>query len=69
MFNSNGNANANGFAVRPVVYLKSEVTINDLKIEKSGEEETWTTSAGWYNEYSLSYGQIKGAGSESSQPR
>ena len=41
LFNSNGNWNANSFGVRPVVYLESNITVEDLhKID--GQEEDWS---------------------------
>ena len=41
LFNSNGNWNANSFGVRPVVYLESNVTIEDLHTI-DGQEEDWS---------------------------
>ena len=43
MFYSYGYWIANEFAVRPVVHLKSEVTVDDIQVI-SGSEEPWTTS-------------------------
>ena len=42
LFNSNGNWNANGLAVRPVVYLNSEATVEDLHVI-DGQEDNWST--------------------------
>ena len=41
LFSSNGNWFAGGLAVRPVVYLNSEVTIEDLHII-DGQEDNWS---------------------------
>ena len=41
LFDSDGNWNADGLAVRPVVYLESNITVEDLhKID--GQEEDWS---------------------------
>ena len=59
MFNSDGNSNEAWLAVRPVVYLRSDVTVKDLTITESGTEETWTTSVpNSYSGENLEYGQI-----------
>ena len=59
MFNSDGNSNEKWLAVRPVVYLRSDVTVKDLTITESGTEETWTTSVpNSYPGENLEYGQI-----------
>ena len=42
MFGSDGYWNAYGFAVRPVVYLNSEVTVEDLHVI-DGQEDDWST--------------------------
>ena len=42
MFHSNGNWNAIGLAVRPVVYLNSEITVEDLHVI-DGQEDNWST--------------------------
>ena len=44
LFSSDGNFNAIGLAVRPVVYLQSGVTVNDLSVSSIGREEEWTTT-------------------------
>lgn len=41
MFDSDGNECEDWFGVRPVVYLNSNVTVNDLTISKTGEEVQW----------------------------
>ncbi|CCZ19059.1 unknown [Clostridium sp. CAG:780] len=42
LFYSNGDWFARGFAVRPVVYLNSEATVEDLHII-DGQEDNWST--------------------------
>ena len=42
LFYSNGKWNAYGLAVRPVVYLNSEVTVEDLHVI-DGQEDNWST--------------------------
>ena len=44
LFNSNGYSDVDWFAVRPVVYLWSDVSVEDLEILKNGTEADWTTS-------------------------
>ena len=51
---------ARWLAVRPVVYLRSDVTVKDLTITESGTEQEWTTSLpDSYPGENLEYGQIK----------
>lgn len=59
LFSSSGYSSAKWLAVRPVVYLQSGVTVDDLSISSSGSEEPWTTTLP--DDYSgtlLKYGQI-----------
>ena len=59
LFNSDGNSDAWGLAVRPVVYLQSGVTVDDLSISSSGTEENWmTTLPDRFPSERLEYGQI-----------
>ena len=59
MFYSYGYSGELWLAVRPVVYLRSDVTVNDLTINESGTEERWTTSIpNSYSGEDLEYGQI-----------
>lgn len=59
VFYSGGVSDGDWLAVRPVVYLRSDVTVKDLTITESGTEETWTTSVpNSYSEENLEYGQI-----------
>lgn len=59
LFLSYGNSLAKWLAVRPVVYLQSSVTVEDLDISSSGSEEEWTTSIPEsYSGVHLEYGQI-----------
>ena len=59
MFASDGDSVEGWLAVRPVVYLRSDVTVKDLTITESGTEETWTTSVpNSYPGENLEYGQI-----------
>ena len=58
MFVSGGSSSEDWLAVRPVVYLRSDVTVKDLTITESGTEETWTTSPNSYPGENLEYGQI-----------
>ena len=44
LFWSNGNSRAVWMAVRPVVYLQSGVTVDDLSVSSTGSEEEWTTT-------------------------
>ena len=41
LFYSNGRWYANGLAVRPVVYLNSEITVEDLHVI-DGQEDNWS---------------------------
>ena len=60
MFFSGGYTYADWHAVRPVVYLRSDVTVKDLTTTESGTEQDWTTSAGGSSSgEDLEYGQIK----------
>lgn len=59
LFFSVGSSLERWLAVRPVVYLRSDVTVKDLTITESGTEETWTTSVpNSYSGENLEYGQI-----------
>ena len=59
LFISDGNSIAVWVAVRPVVYLQSGVTVDDLSISSSGSEDPWTTTLPYsYSRNSLQYGQI-----------
>lgn len=59
LFYSNGGSIAACLAVRPVVYLQSGVTVDDLSISSSGSEEPWTTIlSDSFPRTSLEYGQI-----------
>ena len=59
LFVSDGSSRAKWLAVRPVVYLQSGVTVDDLSISSSGSEEPWTTTLpDEYPETLLEYGQI-----------
>ena len=59
VFASDGRSSERWLAVRPVVYLRSDVTVKDLTITESGTEETWTTSVpNSYSGENLEYGQI-----------
>ena len=59
LFFSNGISCAWLKAVRPVVYLQSGVTVDDLSISSSGSEDPWTTTLPYsYSGISLQYGQI-----------
>ncbi len=40
-----GNAYDYGLAVRPVVSLKSDITVEDLEFSSSGTVNEWTTEA------------------------
>ena len=46
LFNSSGGWTAIGFAVRPVVVLKSSVTVDQLEVVADKTEATWTTEGG-----------------------
>ena len=59
LFISDGYSFAGWMAVRPVVYLQSGVTVDDLSISSSGSEDPWTTTLPYsYSGNSLQYGQI-----------
>ena len=59
LFSSNGNSFACWLAGRPVVYLQSGVTVEDLSISSSGTEENWTTTLPYdYSGKKLEFGQI-----------
>lgn len=59
LFYSNGNSFAFWLAVRPVVYLQSGVTVDDLSVSSTGSEEEWTTTIpNSYGAVGLEYGQI-----------
>lgn len=45
--------------MRPVVYLQSGVTVNDLSVSLTGREEKWTTTLpDSFDSNHLEYGQI-----------
>ena len=46
LFFSNGHWNVYGFAVRPVVVLKSNINVNQLQVIETQTEEVWSTSGG-----------------------
>ena len=55
LFNSIGNWGAYGMAVRPVVVLKSNITVEQIQVIEDQTEETWsTTGANEYGRGSLS---------------
>ena len=59
LFYSYGNSYEFWLAVRPVVYLQSGVTVDDLSVSSIGSEEEWTTTiSNSYSGVSLEYGQI-----------
>ena len=59
LFGSDGYSNAGWLAVRPVVYLQSGVTVDDLSVSSTGREEEWTaTLPDSFDSKSLEYGQI-----------
>ena len=59
LFYSSGFSVAKRLAVRPVVYLQSGVTVDDLSISSSGTEENWTTTLpDSFSGKELEYGQI-----------
>lgn len=59
LFNSNGYSGAEWLAVRPVVYLQSGVTVDDLSVSSTGKEEKWTTTLpDSFDSNHLKYGQI-----------
>lgn len=58
LFFSYGDSSAAWLAVRPVVYLQSGVTVDDLSISSSGTEENWMTTLPFFPSERLEYGQI-----------
>lgn len=59
LFGSDGGSIARCLAVRPVVYLQSGVTVNDLSVSLTGREEKWTTTLpDSFDSNHLEYGQI-----------
>ena len=59
LFDSFGASNAVWLAVRPVVYLQSGVTVDDLSVSSTGKEEKWTTTLpDSFDSNHLKYGQI-----------
>ena len=46
LFNSGGDWRAGGFAVRPVVVLKSNINVNQLQVIEDQTEEAWSTEGG-----------------------
>ena len=59
LFYSNGDSVARWLAVRPVVYLQSGVTVDDLSVSSTGKEEKWTTTLpDSFDSNHLKYGQI-----------
>ena len=59
LFSSHGFSFVLWFAVRPVVYLWSDVSVEDLEISKNGTEADWTTSLEDNSIYGdAEYGQI-----------
>lgn len=59
LFSSVGVSVASWLAVRPVVYLQSGVTVDDLSVSSTGREEEWTaTLPDSFDSKSLEYGQI-----------
>lgn len=59
LFYSHGYSVAVWLAVRPVVYLQSGVTVDDLSVSSTGREEEWTaTLPDSFDSKSLEYGQI-----------
>ena len=59
LFGSYGRSNARWLAVRPVVYLQSGVTVDDLSVSSTGKEEKWTTTLpDSFDSNHLKYGQI-----------
>lgn len=60
LFVSDGHSFEKWLAVRPVVYLKSNITVDELTINENGSEEIWNTSVpNSYTGESLEYGQIE----------
>lgn len=59
LFYSIGYSFADWLAVRPVVYLQSGVTVDDLSVSSTGKEEKWTTTLpDSFDSNHLKYGQI-----------
>lgn len=59
LFISGGGSSAKWLAVRPVVYLQSGVTVDDLSVSSTGKEEKWTTTLpDSFDSNHLEYGQI-----------
>lgn len=59
LFYSDGYSVAKWLAVRPVVYLQSGVTVDDLSVSSTGREEKWTTTVPKTDDgKDLEYGQI-----------
>lgn len=59
LFYSDGDSLAAWLAVRPVVYLQSGVTVDDLSVSSTGKEEKWTTTLpDSFDSNHLKYGQI-----------
>lgn len=59
LFDSCGYSYAGWLAVRPVVYLQSGVTVDDLSVSSTGKEEKWTTTLpDSFDSNHLKYGQI-----------
>ena len=60
LFDSQGFSHALWLAVRPVVYLQSGVTVNDLSVSSIGREEEWTTTLpnSYNGNKKLEYGKI-----------
>lgn len=59
LFDSGGRSIAVWLAVRPVVYLQSGVTVDDLSVSSTGKEEKWTTTLpDSFDSNHLKYGQI-----------
>lgn len=59
LFYSGGGSGAGWLAVRPVVYLQSGVTVDDLSVSSTGKEEKWTTTLpDSFDSNHLKYGQI-----------
>lgn len=59
LFDSVGVSGAEWLAVRPVVYLQSGVTVDDLSVSSTGKEEKWTTTLpDSFDSNHLKYGQI-----------
>lgn len=61
LFYSGGVFHEDWFGVRPIVYLKSNILLEDVTISPSGSEAEWTETIpdGFYSN-PLEYGQIPG---------